>query len=235
MENKSKRALVVGGSSGIGLTIARFLAGRGETVIVTSRDADRARQAAAQLGPQHQGLALDLAKPDGVAKQLQGLPRVDHLALVGSERDRNTLATYNIESGTSAVIVKVVGYTAVIKALIPTFNEGASIVLLGGIARRVGYPGSTSTGLMNGAITSMAKTFAAELSPVRINAVHPGGVVDSPAWEHAPPQYLETLRSRTASGAMVTMANVAHAVAFLFDNPGVNGTNLEVDGGFPTF
>lgn len=234
MENMIKHALVVGGSSGIGLAIAKLLAGRGETVTVTSRDADRARQVAAQLGPQHKGLSLDLAKPDCVAETLQGLPPVDHLALVGSERDRNTLASYNIESGTSAVIVKAIGYTAVIKTLIPTFNEGASIVLLGGIARRMGYPGSTSTGLVNGAITSMAKTFAAELSPIRINAVHPGGVGDSPAWENAPPQFLETLRSRTASGAFVTMANVAHAVAFLFDNPGMNGTNLEIDGGFPT-
>ncbi|WP_088344821.1 MULTISPECIES: SDR family oxidoreductase [Rhodomicrobium] len=235
MKTDSKRALVVGGSTGIGLAIARFLAERGETVIVTSRDAGRAREVAAQLGPLHEGLALDLAKPDGIAGQLRGLAPLDHLALVGSERDRNTLANYDIATGTSAVIVKVVGYTAVIKVLMPRFNAGASIVVLGGIARRVGYPGSTSTGLVNGAVSSMAQTFAAELSPTRINALHPGGVADSPAWENAPTPYLETLRSRTASRALVTMANVSHAAAFLFDNPGVNGINLEVDGGFPTF
>ena len=166
VESISKRALVVGGSAGIGLAIARLLSERGETVIVTSRDAGRAREVAAQLGPQHEGLALDLAKPDSIAGQLRALPPLDHLALVGSERDRNTLAGYDIAAGTSAVIVKVVGYTAVIKALIPTFNAGASIVVLGGIARRVGYPGSTSTGLVNGAVSSMAQTFAAGMQCV---------------------------------------------------------------------
>src|SRR5947207_15180615 len=119
MEKSSRQALVVGGSTGIGLAIAKLLADRGETVIVTSRDAGRAGEIAAQLGPQHRGMALDLAKPDSVAEQLQNLQSLDHLALVASERDRNTLANYDIAAGTSAIIVKIIGYTAVIKALMP--------------------------------------------------------------------------------------------------------------------
>ncbi len=234
MTRDRKCALVVGATTGIGLALAEQLARRGADVILTSRDPDRARDAARDLGARHRGIALDLSRPERIANDLRDLPTIDHLALVGSVRDRNNLQTYDVGSAIEAVTAKLVGYSATISAVLPHMATDGSIVLLGGTARKVPYPGSTSTGLANGGITSMAKTFAPGIAPVRVNAVHPGAVIDSPTLVLAPPQFIEMIRSRTASGRLINMADVVHAILFLFDNPAVNGTNIEIDGGFPT-
>lgn len=235
MTSTKTQALVIGATSGIGEELARYLASRGERVTVTSRDAGRATKAAQALGSGHRGIALDLAKPAGIAAQLADIDTVHHLALVASERDRNSLADYDIAAASGALTAKLIGYTAVISALLPRFAENAAIVVLGGCARKASYPGSTSTGLQNGAVSAMVRTYARDLAPVRINGLHPGGVIDSPAWVGAPDTFVEAIRARTSSGRLVRMRDVAHAAGFLFDNRGVNGTNLDVDGGFPSF
>lgn len=226
-------ALVVGGTSGIGWALAQALAARGEAVVLTSRDAARAQAAADKLGPRHRGIALDLADPQSIPDRLADLPSTQHLALVGSERDRNSLAAYDIAAGVRGVTAKLVGYTTVLSVLLPRFAADASVVVLGGAARKITYPGSTSTGLTNGGVSAMVATLAVELSPVRINAVHPGPVVDTPNLAAAPPAYIEALRTRTASGRLALTEDVVGATLFLFDNRGVNSANLEVDGGFP--
>lgn len=226
-------ALVVGGTSGIGWAIAQALASRGETVALTSRDAGRAKAAAQRLGAGHCGIALDLSEPRSIVGALEDLVRIDHLALVGSERDRNSLSSYDAAAAISAVTAKLVGYTTVLSVLLPRFSPDASVVVLGGAARKITYPGSTSTGLANGGVSAMAKTLAVELSPVRINALHPGPVLDTPNLAAAPEAYVEMLRSRTASGRLAVVEDVVGAALFLLDNRGVNGADLEVDGGFP--
>ena len=70
---------------------------------------------------------------------------------------------------------------------------------------------------------------ATELPPIRINAVHPGIVGDSPFWADKP---LDHITSRTPGGRLATMADVADAVEFLLRNPAVNGVSLPFDGGW---
>ena len=84
---------------------------------------------------------------------------------------------------------------------------------------------------MNGAVTSMVRTFAIELAPVRVNAIHPGIVGDSPAWVNAG-EMLERTKARTPTGRLVTMDDVADAAVFLLENRAVNGVNLAVDAGW---
>jgi NAD(P)-dependent dehydrogenase (short-subunit alcohol dehydrogenase family) len=77
----------------------------------------------------------------------------------------------------------------------------------------------------------MVRAFATELAPVRVNAIHPGIVGDSPAWaENA--EMLERVKERTPTGRVVTMDDVASAALFLLENRSVNGVNLAVDGGW---
>ena len=56
-------------------------------------------------------------------------------------------------------------------------------MLFGGLAKERPYPGSTTVTTVNGAVSAMVRTLALELAPVRVNAIHPGVVGDSPAWE----------------------------------------------------
>jgi NAD(P)-dependent dehydrogenase (short-subunit alcohol dehydrogenase family) len=71
-----------------------------------------------------------------------------------------------------------------------------------------------------------------ELAPLRVNAIHPGVVGDSPAWSGKPPEVLERVRVRTPTGRLATMEDIAGAVIFLLENQAVNGVNLSVDGGW---
>jgi NAD(P)-dependent dehydrogenase (short-subunit alcohol dehydrogenase family) len=77
----------------------------------------------------------------------------------------------------------------------------------------------------------MVRTFAIELAPVRVNALHPGIVGDSPMWKGAA-DMLANVKSRTPTGRLITMDEVTDAAVFLLENRAVNGVNLAVDGGW---
>jgi NAD(P)-dependent dehydrogenase (short-subunit alcohol dehydrogenase family) len=230
--NEHRQAVVVGGTSGIGRVVAECLAGRGDAVIVTGRDAARAAAVAGEIGERVRGLPLDLTRPPEIASQLEGVERVDALVIAAIERDENTVRDYDIERALSLVTLKLVGYTEVVHALGPHLARDAAIVLFGGLAKERPYPGSTTVTTVNGAISSMVRTLAVELAPVRVNAIHPGVVGDSPAWSGKPAAVLEALVKRTPCGRLASMEDVAHAVLFLLDNQAVSGVNLDVDGGW---
>ena len=84
---------------------------------------------------------------------------------------------------------------------------------------------------VNGGVTGMVHTLAVELAPLRINAIHPGIVGDSPMWRDNAAM-LENVAKRTPIGRAVTMDEIVGACLFLLENGGVNGVNLAVDGGW---
>jgi NAD(P)-dependent dehydrogenase (short-subunit alcohol dehydrogenase family) len=224
-------SVVIGGSSGIGRAVAELLVARGESVVITSRDAQRAAQVAGEIGGATGWLALDLASPHELAERLAGIEDVQHLVLAAIERDANTAKGYDIDAALRLVTLKLVGYTEAIHALLPALRDDASIVLLGGLAKDRPYPGSTTVSTVNGGVTGMVRTLAVELAPIRVNGLHPGVVGDSPAWS-SKTEALDAIRARTPTRRLTTMQDIAEAVLFLLENRAVNGVNLEVDGGW---
>jgi NAD(P)-dependent dehydrogenase (short-subunit alcohol dehydrogenase family) len=222
--------LVVGGTSGIGREIASRAVQRGERVFLTGRDAARTKLIADEVGAI--GVAVDLSRPAEVAEHLTAVDIVDHLVIAAIERDQNNCAEYNLAGAVNLATLKLVGYTEVIHALLPRMTADASIVMFGGLAKDRPYPGSTTVSTVNGGVMGMVHTLAVELAPIRVNAVHPGIVGDSPFWSGKPAAVLEGYRSRTPIGRLASMADVAGAVEFLLENRAVNGVNLNVDGGW---
>jgi NAD(P)-dependent dehydrogenase (short-subunit alcohol dehydrogenase family) len=106
------------------------------------------------------------------------------------------------------------------------------VVLFGGRAKDRPYPGSITVSTVNGGIVGLVTALALEMAPIRVNALHPGIVGDSPFWAGKPDSVLEGYRSRTPTGRLATMADITNAVDFLLENRGVNATNLYVDGGW---
>jgi NAD(P)-dependent dehydrogenase (short-subunit alcohol dehydrogenase family) len=223
-------AVIIGGTSGIGRQVAKVLVDRGEDVVITGRDKARTQAVAAEIGGR--ALAMDLTHPEEIAGRLADIGQVNHLVIAAIDRDENTVRKYDIARATRLVTLKLIGYTEVVHTLVPRLTGEASIVLFGGLAKERPYPGSTTVTTVNGGVTSMVRTLAMELAPVRVNAVHPGIVGDSPAWMGKPPEVLERVRVRTPTGRLASMADVADAVVFLLDNSSVNGVNLNVDGGW---
>jgi NAD(P)-dependent dehydrogenase (short-subunit alcohol dehydrogenase family) len=222
--------VVVGGTRAIGLEIARHYVESGHDVVITGRSQERVDAAVAELGTRATGVTFDLSEPDRIAPALAGVGRVRHLALVAIDRDSNTIKEYDIASATRLVTLKLVGYTSVISALRDRLDATSSIVLFGGQAKDLPYPGSTTVSTVNGGVEGLTRSLVHELKPIRVNCIHPGIVGDSPFWEEKQGA-LEATRARTPIGRTVTMAEIVSAVAFLFENTGMNGVYLKVDGG----
>jgi len=225
-------AVIVGGTSGLGRQVAQVLAARGDEVVITGRDKAKTEAIAKQIGGRTRGLALDLAVPNDIAGRLAEIGQVKNLVIAAIERDDNSVRKFDIGRATRLMTMKLVGYAEVIHALVPRFAPNASIVLFGGQAKERPYPGSTTVSTVNGGIATMVHTLATELAPLRVNAIHPGIVGDSPAWSGKPPEVLERVRVRTPTGRLPTMEDIAGAVIFLLENQAVNGVNLNVDGGW---
>lgn len=223
--------IVVGGTAGIGLELARAYAGRGHRVVVAGRDAARAAEAAAACGGEVRGIALDVGDPHGLADALADVERVDRLAITAVERDVNSIADYDVDRAIRLATMKLVGYTEIVHALLGRFGDGASILLFGGLAKEKPYPGSTTVTAVNGAVATMVNTFALELAPIRVNAIHPGIVGDTAYWKDKA-AVLENVAAHTPTGRLVTTADVVDASVFLLENASMNGANLAVDGGW---
>ncbi|MBZ6227653.1 SDR family NAD(P)-dependent oxidoreductase [Streptomyces olivaceus] len=253
-----RNVLIAGATQGTGRELAAAYLRDGANVVVTGRETKRAETVAAQLtaeataavarqppavttgdGPPlpgvATGLALDLSRPDTVAAALAPVEQVDRLVLVGMVRDRNTLAGFDTAAASQLAVTKIVGYTAVIAALAERLAPDAAVLLFGGGSKDYPYPGSTTLTAVNAAVTGMVRTLSIELAPVRVNAIHPGPIVDSPFWQ-GKAELADTLakfRAQTLTGELGDMADVVDACRFLLDNRLANGINLPVDGGHP--
>jgi NAD(P)-dependent dehydrogenase (short-subunit alcohol dehydrogenase family) len=221
--------LVVGGTSGIGLQIARHYADGGNRVTLTGRDAARAVAAAEEIGGDTTGLALDLTVPYDIRAALAGIGAVDSLVLAAIDRDANTVTDYDIDRALRLVTLKLVGYTEVVHALRPRMSPDTAIVMFGGLVKDRPYPGSTTMSTVNAGVIGLMNTMIVELAPIRVNVIHPGIVGDSPYWRD---RDLSPVVARTPCGRLAQMADVVDAVAFLLRNPAVNGVSLHVDGGW---
>jgi NAD(P)-dependent dehydrogenase (short-subunit alcohol dehydrogenase family) len=224
--------VIVGGTHGLGRELAQSYANDGREVVVTGRDQARAEAAASEIGGTTRGLGFDLAEPHAIEDRLADVADVEYLVLAAIERDVNNVQEYDLETALRLVTLKLVGYTEVIHALDSRLGDDSSILLFGGLARDRPYPGSTTVTTVNGAVTSMVRTFVIELAPRRVNALHPAIVGDSPQWVNMPPERRQALVDRTPIGRLVTMAEVVEASRFLLENRAVNGLNLAVDGGW---
>ena len=230
----SRTIVIIGGTSGIGLELAKDTLARGDRVVISGRNLDRTREIATSIGEGASAVAVDLSEPTTIAAGLAEIGEVNGLVLAAIERDANTVRDYNIERAIRLVTLKLVGYTEAIHALsdrlAPSVDTG--IVLFGGKAKDLPYPGSTTVSTINGGVEGLIKTLALELAPIRINALHPGIIGDSPFWAGKPEGVLDGYKSRTPGGELATMEDVVGATQFLLRNRGVSGTSLYVDRGW---
>ena len=223
--------VIVGGTQGLGRRLAERFTQDGHPVVLTGRDAARAQSVAAEIGPRARGCALDLAQPHDINACLEDIENVDHVVLAAIERDANTVRDYDVARAIRLATIKLVGYTEVLHTLHQALHDRSSVLLFGGLAKERPYPGSTTVTTVNGAVDTMVRTFALELAPVRVNALHPGIVGDSPYWEDNATM-LESVIKHTPTGRTITMDEVIDAALFLLRNGAVNGVNLYVDGGW---
>lgn len=235
MPKAKDHTLVVGGTSGIGLPLARAAHALGSSVTIAGRGAERAAAIARSMGSGATGCHIDLADSASIQAALAEGPPIDHLVLVPIYSLATSVKDFNAAEANKVLQIKLTGYIEAVSAVLPRLKSTSSIVLFGGLAKARPYMTSTMITVANAGILGMMKTMAVELAPIRVNSVSPGLVADSPKWDAvikagANP-VVDAMIARTPTRRLATMADVIHAVFFLLDNAAVNGHDLELDGG----
>ena len=223
--------VVIGGTSGIGEDIAKHYSETGRRVYVSGRDQGRADEAAVRIGGDTHGLSVDLSQPRDIAAGLAPIEGpVDYLVIPAVLRDSNNIREFGIEGASALAVLKLVGYPETIHQLLDRMHDESAVVLFGGLAKEKPYPGSLTVTSVNGGIEKMLNNLVLDLAPIRINAIHPGIVLDSWFWDGKDP-VREAVLARTPTGRPVLTAHIVDAVRFLLENPSANGVNLNIDGG----
>jgi NAD(P)-dependent dehydrogenase (short-subunit alcohol dehydrogenase family) len=227
-------ALVVGGTSGIGLATARRLRDRGATVHVVGRDKAKLDDIAA-TDPELIGHRADGGNRAEIAAVIEAIGAIDWLvvALSGSE-GVGPIGDLDLGTLRRAFDAKLWGHLTTLQAALPSLAPTGSITLLGAISARASMPGTAGLAALNGAVEALIKPLAVELGPIRVNAVSPG-VVDTPWWSGLPEGarvgFFAQAAKALPTGRVATADDVAEAVVLAATNPNITGTVIETDGG----
>lgn len=231
---ENKKAIVVGGSSGIGLATAQLLANSNAQVTVTGRDAGKLKQVQQTTGLQIQVLdSTDRSALDVFFKQTGPL---DHLVIsVSGSKGMGNFAELPLQELRAGFEGKFWPQLNTLQAALPYMNSDGSITLITAISSIAQKAGTSGLAAINGALELMVPILAQELKPLRINAVSPG-VVDTPWWNFAPEeakqQAFQQLTGNIPAGRVARPGEVAHAVVFTLGNSYLTGTVIHCDGGF---
>lgn len=231
MDIAGKKAIVFGGTSGIGLASAKQLATLGAEVVAISRNPERA-------GDVPDGITLkkcDVLDRDTMAALLEDCAPFDILisAATGGERAVGPFLQMDMD-GYKASFDKLWGYTNVVRLGTEHLSEDGTIVLVSGSPARKTGPGQVAIGSVGGAVEAFARAVAPEIAPRRLNVVSPG-IIDTPMTTTEGDERAAYFESATADFIIPragTADEAAQAIIFLVQNDFVTGTTIDVDGGW---
>jgi NAD(P)-dependent dehydrogenase (short-subunit alcohol dehydrogenase family) len=227
-------ALVVGGTSGIGLATARRLRDRGAAVHVVGRTKARL-DALAHTDPELVTHRADGADRAEISAVVEVIGRIDWLIITLSGAEgMGPIADLDLGMLRRAFDAKLWGHLATIQAALPRLAPTGSITLLGAISARAAMPGTAGVAALNGAVEALVKPLAVELAPIRVNGVSPG-VVDTPWWNGLPADARTAFFAQAAQVLPVrriaTADDIAEVVVLAATNVNTTGTVIETDGG----
>lgn len=175
-----KRALVTGGSSGIGLAIAGMLAAQGVRLAVAARSAGKLEQAAAAIGAVP--IVADIASPATAAKlasrAIDALGGLDILVLSSGIHPSGTVAALPEDAFAETLAANVIGPAALVRGAIPVLvgARGDILVVNSTVVRAQNIAGRSFFAASQHAMRAFADGLRDELneSGVRVTSIHPG-------------------------------------------------------------
>jgi NAD(P)-dependent dehydrogenase (short-subunit alcohol dehydrogenase family) len=245
-----KRAVITGGSRGIGLAVARVLVAEGADVALVARDPARLRNAAASLAALGGGRVVTAVCDTGVDEAVATMAADVRSQLGGVEILVNSAALVNTGPMSDDMLdeqlnVKLKGYLRCARAFAPGMVTGGwgRIINISGMAAR--QTGSVVGSVRNVAVSAMTKNLADEYGAAGVNVtvVHPGVTVTertpdtlaaiAAARGTTPDDVRSSMERAVSIGRLVTADEVAHVVAFLSSplSVAINGDAIVAGGG----
>ena len=226
-----KRVAIVGGSSGVGLALARRVTALGAQAILLARDAGKLKAAADEV-PRSEVRCLDLRRPETLAPALAALGSVAHLVVTAGTFNPSPVADSEPDDWRSILEERLIGPLSVIRLLASRITT--SIVLFSGTIGRRPAPGCALLAAATAGIEGAARTLALELAPVRVNVVAPG-MLDTPMLDKVlssqKSRICADLATRLPARRIGTADDAAGAALFLMTNSYMTGSTVEIDGG----
>jgi NAD(P)-dependent dehydrogenase (short-subunit alcohol dehydrogenase family) len=239
-----KRALITGGTTGIGLAAAVRFSAEGARVAVTGTNPATLDAAAQRLGKEVMVIQSDagqIADQRGLAGTIRNaFGGLDILVVNAGVAELRPLAKWDEEAFDRSWAINFKGPFFLIQSLLPLFASPASIVLNGSINAHIGMPNTSVYAATKAALISLTKTLSGELIPrgIRVNAISPGPI--------ATPLYgklglakddlqsvSESLQNQVPAHRFGTADEIAQAMLFLASDeaPFTVGSELIIDGG----
>lgn len=241
---EEKRGVISGGTSGIGLAVARNLVREGAFVYLVGRDAEKGRKAVTELQGEAgsaEYIQADLSTLDGcrtvaetVARSGKKLDFLVNSAGLYQEKPLQDITEADYASLMDGNVKSTIFLT---QQLLPHFaDEGPSIVNIASDAALEGNYGCSLYGAAKGAVVSFTRALALDLAPwIRVNCVCPGDV-DTPLVQKQLEEggySLESMASVYPLGRIGKPEEVAHVICSILSplNGFMTGSIVSVDGG----
>ena len=232
MEIENKKALVFGGTSGIGLATCEQLIDKGAEVIAISRDPSKANSV------KHNRLSFescDVRIEDEVKQIFEKYAPFDILvsAATGGSRAAGPFLEMDM-LGFKSSFDKLWGYANIVRFGTNYLSSDGTIVLVSGAPARRMKPGQIALSAVGGAVENLVRGVAKEIAPKRINSVAPG-VIDTPMFSQEGEDRKIFLNSMTEANTIKRAGKpeeVAKGIIFVIENEFVTGTTVDVDGGW---
>lgn len=239
-----KVALVTGGTSGIGLAIARRFVAEGAQVFITGRRQTRLDAAAAELGPRAVGVRCDVGKVaelDDLYEVIgQRTGRIDVLVANAGIAVPATLSELTEEQFDSMFTTNVKGAIFGVQKAMPLLSQGASVILIGSSTSQRPSPGMEIYGATKAALRNVARswTLTARENGFRVNVLSPGAVRTPGLLGLVPEEqqdgFAQTMESVLPTGRLGDPDDVASVALLLASDAAthVNGAEWFIDGGY---
>ncbi|MFT4045835.1 MAG: SDR family oxidoreductase [Solimonas sp.] len=239
-----KFALVTGGTSGIGLEVARQFCAEGATVAITGRDENALKLARTELGSATLTIRSDAGDIDAqrdLAQLLVGQwPRLDVIYANAGDVTHRPLQDWDEATWDRLMAINLKGPFFLIQSLLPLLASPASVILCGSASAHIGLPQSSAYAASKAGLLSLARTLSAEFVSrgIRVNGLSPGPT-ETPALgklglsTEQQSAMQDEIRKLVPIGRMGTPWELAKAAVFLASDESrfVVGTELLVDGG----
>jgi NAD(P)-dependent dehydrogenase (short-subunit alcohol dehydrogenase family) len=241
---KGKRALITGGTTGIGLETAREFLAEGARVAITGRNPKTLDAVRSELGPGVQVIDSDAGDAEAqkqVAEAIhQAFGGLDVLFVNAGIVDMRPLDQFDVDAFDRSFAINLKGPYFLIQALLPVFANPASIVLNSSVNAHIGMPNTTVYAASKAALLSLVRTLSGELVArgIRVNAVSPGPI-STPLYgklgfSDAQLKAVATsIQGQVPLGRFGTPSEIAKAVVFLASDESAFtvGSELLIDGG----